>query len=211
VSAVETSTPPPPGEPDAAPRQCPRCGAALKAEQEWCLSCGTGVGALVAAPRGWRWPVAIVAGLLALALAAFILALVELAGDAEQVGQQAAATATPAPPASATPAPAPTTDPNAGTGGAGASTVAEWPAGKTGYTVVLESSSTRSAAEARAKDLAGQGVTAGVLDSSGYATLTPDRFVVFSGQYETRAEARQALAGLAGRIQGAKVARVAPA
>jgi septal ring-binding cell division protein DamX len=213
--SAETSTPPPAGDAEAVARQCPRCGAALKQDQEWCLSCGTGVGAVVAAPRGWRWPVAIVAALLALALAAFVLALVELAGNAEQVGQQPAATATPAPVAAATPTAAPTTDPNAvppATGGTGAATaIPEWPAGKTGYTVVLESSSTRSAAEARATDLAGQGISAGVLDSSGYATLTPDRFVVFSGQYDTRAEARRALAGLAGRAQGAKVARVAPA
>jgi septal ring-binding cell division protein DamX len=211
VSAVETPPTPPPGaEAVALPRQCPRCGAPLKPDQEWCLTCGTGVGATVAAPRGWRWPVAIVAALLALALAAFVLALVELAGNAEQVGPQAAVTPTPAAAAPAlTPSPTPASTTIAPAGGASA--IGDWPAGKTGYTVVLESSSTRSAAEARATDLAGQGIPAGVLDSSGYATLTPDRFVVFSGQYDTRAQARQALAGLKSRVQGAKVARVAPA
>jgi septal ring-binding cell division protein DamX len=76
---------------------------------------------------------------------------------------------------------------------------------------VLESSATRSAAEARAQELTGQGIAAGVLDSSGYSTLTPDRFVVFSGQYATRADARAALRGLRARVEGAKVARVAPA
>jgi septal ring-binding cell division protein DamX len=209
VSAVETPPTPPPAE-EAAPRQCPRCGAPLEPEQEWCLSCGTGVGATVASPRGWRWPLAVVAALLALALAAFVLALVELAGNAEQVGPQAAATPAPtagAPAATPSPTPASTTIAPAG----GASAIGDWPAGKTGYTVVLESSSTRSAADARATELAGQGIPAGVLDSSGYATLTPNRFVVFSGQYDTRAAARQALAGLKSRVQGAKVARVAPA
>lgn len=214
MSAVET---PPEQAPEAAPeRQCPRCGTPLRPEQDWCLNCGAGVGARVASPRGWHWPVAVVAGLLALTLIAFVLALVELAGDAETVGQ-----ATPTPQAAATPAPtgtaAPTTTadpsqiPPASGGTAATPEVSDWPAGKTGYTVVLESSSGRQAAEARAKDLAGQGIPVGVLDTSGYASLTPDRFVVFSGQYTTRAEARIAAKGLAGRVTGARVGRVAPA
>ena len=209
MSSVETTTPP--VEAEAPPRQCPRCGANLEPDQEWCLNCGTGVGATIAAPRGWRWPVAIVGGLLALALVAFVLALVELAGNPEQVGPQAAATPTPAPAAAATPTAAPTTDPNAVPPAAGGASASDWPAGKTGYTVVLESSVTRSAADARARELAGKGIAAGVLDSSGYATLTPRRFVVFFGQFDSRAQARQALAGIQGQVQGAKVARVAPA
>lgn len=209
MSAVET---PPPAAPETAPRACPRCGARLTPEQEWCLSCGTGVGARVAAPRGWRWPLAVVGTLLALALVALVLALVELAGDAEQVGQTPQAT----PPVATTPTPAatttvvPTATPDSG-GATAPSGVAEWPAGKTGYTVVLESSSTRSAAETRAKELAAQGISTGVLDSSGYASLTPDRFVVFSGQYETRADARAALIGIRDQVEGAQVKRVAPA
>jgi septal ring-binding cell division protein DamX len=205
--------------PEAAPepRQCPRCGTPLRPEQDWCLNCGAGVGAQVATPRGWRWPVAVVAGLLALTLIAFVLALVELAGDAETVGQ-----ATPTPQAAATPSPTSTaaapsasTDPSqlpAASGGTAATPeVSDWPAGKTGYTVVLETSASKNAAEARAKELTGQGIPVGVLDSSGYASLTPDRYVVFSGQYTTRAEARIAARGLAGRVTGARVGRVAPA
>jgi septal ring-binding cell division protein DamX len=216
VTAVET---PPEPTPDAAPeRQCPRCGSGLRPEQEWCLNCGTGVGAQVAAPRGWRWPVALVAGLLALTLIAFVLALVELAGDAETV---ATPTPTPAPPAAATPGPAatavPTTTPDpsqippASGGTAATPQVGDWPAGKTGYTVVLESSASRSAAAARAKDLAGQGIPVGVLDTSGYAKVGNQRYIVFSGQYTTRAEARVALKGLSSRATGARVVRIAPA
>lgn len=214
MTAVET---PPETTGETTPeRQCPRCGSTLRPEQEWCLNCGTGVGAQVAAPRGWRWPVAIVGGLLALTLLAFVLALVELAGNAEKVGPPAAtpqAAVTPAPTAAA--APSSTTDPSqipAASGGTAATPeVSDWPAGKTGYTVVLESSASRSAADARAKDLAGQGIPIGVLDTSGYAPVANERFVVFSGQYTTRAEARIALKGLAGRTTGARVARVAPA
>jgi septal ring-binding cell division protein DamX len=159
-----------------------------------------------------------VAGLLALTLIAFVLALVELAGNAETVGTP---TPTPAPPAAATPgpaataAPATTPDPSqiapASGGTAATPQVSDWPAGKTGYTVVLESSASRSAADARAKDLAGQGIPVGVLDTSGYASVAKQRFIVFSGQYTTRAEARVALKGLASRVTGARVVRVAPA
>jgi septal ring-binding cell division protein DamX len=119
-------------------------------------------------------------------------------------------------PAATPPAPPSTTAhpsqlPPARGGTAATPEISDWPAGKTGYTVVLESASSRSAAAARAKDLAGKGVPVGVLDSSGYASLTPDRFVVFSGQYASREEARVALRGLSAQVAGARVGRVAPA
>jgi septal ring-binding cell division protein DamX len=201
AAAVEA---PPPVE-----RRCPRCGAPLREDQEWCLQCGTGVGALVAPPRGWRAPVAAVGALLALALVAVVLAIVELANDAEQVTTTQptpAPTAVPtaAPTASATPTPVPTT-------AGGSSPIADWPAGKTGFTIVLESDSTRSAAEARARELAGQGISVGVLDSTGYKPFTPNRFVVFSGQYPSRADARKAVGSIKSRVAGAQVKRIAPA
>jgi septal ring-binding cell division protein DamX len=215
VSATETSAPHPAGSPAAeAERHCPRCGASLRPEQEWCLQCGTGLGARVAAPRGWRLPLAVVGGLLALALIAVVLAIVELSSDAEQVTTQPVPAATPAPtaapPAATTPVPSATPTPAATPSATATGGLGDWPAGKTGFTIVLESSSTRSAAEARGKELAGQGVSVGILDSSGYRSLTPNRFVVFSGQYATRAEAKSALARLGSRIAGAQVKRVAP-
>jgi septal ring-binding cell division protein DamX len=216
VTAVET---PPENAGETAPdRRCPRCGSALRPEQEWCLNCGAGVGARLAGPRGWRWPLALVGGLLALTLVAFVLALVELAGGPETI---ATPTVTPTPQAAApaapatTPAPSTTPDPSqippASGGTAATPQVSDWPAGKTGYTVVLESSASRSAANARAKELSGQGIPVGVLDTSGYARLGQGRYAVFSGQYTTRSEARVAARGLAGRVSGARVGRVAPA
>jgi septal ring-binding cell division protein DamX len=214
VSSLETpptqAAPPPP---DAVPtRECPRCHAPLRPDQEWCLNCGAGVGARVAAPRGWHWPVAVVSGLLALMLIAFALALVELAKDPEQVTTtQTPPAATPAP----TPAPSGTADPSqippASGGTAQPPQVSDWPAGKTGYTVVLESATNRTAADARAKDLTGRGIPVGVLDTSGYAPVAAQRFVVFSGQFASRADARTALRGLRNQISGARVARIAPA
>ena len=142
MSTVEA--PPPPASVE---RRCARCGARLSAEQEWCLECGAAVGTRVAAPRGWRAPLAILGVLLALALLAVILALVELAGPAEQVtevAQTPAPTAAPPPPA-ATPAPPATP-----------AELAEWPDDRTAWTVVLNSSGTRDDAERLAMELVGK-------------------------------------------------------
>jgi septal ring-binding cell division protein DamX len=210
VTAVET--PPPAVE----QRRCPRCGSELTAEQEWCLECGAGVGATVVGPPSWRGPAVIVGVLLAIAAAAVILALVELAGDPEQVAEQPAPTAQ-APPAAPTQTavPAPTTAPDSTTippapETGGASTVAEWPTGTEGWTVVLESSSTEDAAEARAQELAEQGISVGLLNSDDFGSLEPGRYVVFSGQYDSRRAADQALAGISSQVEGAYVRRVAP-
>jgi hypothetical protein len=214
VSAVETPPPPAP-PPQPAQRRCPRCGSALTGEQEWCLECGADVGATIAAPPSWRGPVALVAVLLTIAAVALVLALVELAGDAEQVGPGPAAQ-TPAP--TATPGLAPTTTPdsttippatdNGSTGGT--PEIADWPAGKDAWTIVLESAATREAATTRATELAGQGVPVGILNSDDYGSLEPGRFVVFSGQYDSRRAADQGLQDLTGQVEGAYVRHVAP-
>jgi septal ring-binding cell division protein DamX len=209
VSAVET---PPP---EVEQRPCPRCGSALAADQEWCLECGAGVGATVVSPPSSRGPIAIVAVLLALAVAALVLALVELAGDAEQVAEQPAATpqATPVTPTQtpipATPTPQATTTPSTETGTGATGAIATWPAGTEGWTVVLESSATEEAARARAQELAEQGVSVGMLNSDDYGSLEPGRFVVFSGQYDSRRAADQALTALSSQVEGAYVRRVA--
>jgi SPOR domain len=206
VTAVET---PPPAQEET--RVCPRCGSELTPQQEWCLSCGADVSSTIAAPPSWRGPVALVALLLVIAAAALILALVELAGDAEQVAEQPA----PTPTAVATPVPtvtpAPTTIPPATDDGTDTTPeISDWPAGKDAWTVVLESSSTRSAAEARANELSQQGIPVGILDSDDYGSLEPGRFVVFSGQYDSQRAADQALEDLSGQVEGAYVRHVSP-
>jgi hypothetical protein len=206
VTAVE-----PPPTTTTETRRCPRCGSTLTPQQEWCLHCGADVSSTIAAPPSWRGPVALVGGLLLIALVALILALVELAGDAEQVGPQSA---TPQPTATTTvvPTPGATTIPPATDDGTGSTTpeISDWPAGKDAWTVVLESASTREAAEARANELAQQGIPVGILDSDEYGTLEPGRFVVFSGQYDTERAADQALQDVASQVEGAYVVRVAP-
>ena len=193
MSAVETPPSPTPVE-----RRCPRCGARLSAEQEWCLECGAAVGTRVAAPRGWRAPIAVVGVLLALALIAVILALVELAGPAEQVTEVAQ---TPAPTA-APPAPAPPGAP---------ADLAEWPDGRKAWTVVLNSSGTRDDAERLATELVGKGVPdVGVLDSDDFESLGPDSFVVFSGRHANRRLAEEALATIRVQAGGGSTRRIVP-
>ena len=210
MSAVETPPPPTPVE-----RRCPRCGAQLSAEQEWCLECGTGVGTTIAAPRGWRGPVIAIGVLLALALLAVVLAIVELAGPAEQV-TEVPATPTPAagppPAAEATPSPTVSAAPDAqASPGAPAADLAEWPEGRTAWTVVLNSSGTREDAERIGTELAGKGVPqVGVLDSDDFDSLGPDSFVVFTGQYPDRALAEEALAQIRDRAGGGSTRRIVP-
>ena len=201
MTAVEA--PPPPEREQT--RLCPRCGNELTPQQEWCLSCGADVTSTIAAPPNWRGPVALVAALLAIAALALVLALVELAGDAEQVAQQPAATPTPV----ATPTPEATIPP-ATDDGTGTPEIADWPAGKDAWTVVLESSATESAAQARATELSQQGVPVGILNSDDYSSLEPGRYVVFSGQYDSQRAADQGLEDLSGQVQGAYVRHVTP-
>ena len=205
MSAVETPQPPAQAE-----RRCPRCGAHLSSDQEWCLDCGAAVGTTIASPRGWRAPLAIVGALLALALIGLVLAIVELASDAERV-TEAPTTPTPVPtmpaptatpPAAETPTPTPT---------AAAVDLAEWPEGRTAWTVILNSSGTREDAERLASELAGKGVTdLGVLDSDDFESLGPDSFVVFSGQFDSREEAEERLATLRDQAGGGSTRRVVP-
>jgi hypothetical protein len=72
-----------------------------------------------------------------------------------------------------------------------------WPAGQSGYTVVLESvpasSSGRALALERARSASRAGLPqVGVLDSSRYSSLHPGYAVVFSGIYDSREEADRA-------------------
>ena len=76
--------------------------------------------------------------------------------------------------------------------------LAEWPAGKAGYTDVLESlpeTSGRGNALGRARAAKHAGLPAvGVLLSSQYSSLHPGYYVVFSGIYGTQNQASAALA-----------------
>lgn len=71
-----------------------------------------------------------------------------------------------------------------------------WPSGTNGFTVVLASDrgDNRAAATSKAKEASEAGLPdVGVLDSSEYSSLHPGYFVIFTGIYETRAEAEAAI------------------
>lgn len=56
---------------------CERCHAPLAVDQEWCLECGAARTRIHRAPD-WRIPVAVVTVVIALALIAFLIALIDL-------------------------------------------------------------------------------------------------------------------------------------
>ncbi len=90
--------------------------------------------------------------------------------------------------------PTPPSPPPAGDAGR----VISWPASQSGYTVILSSireSSGRAAAESKAREALGKGLTeVGILSSSDYSSLNSGYFVVFTGIHDTEAEGRTALA-----------------
>ena len=226
----------PPAEPPLG--ACPRCGAALRPDQDWCLSCGAAVTTHIAGAPGWRTPVAIVGVVLLIAAVGLIVAFLELSDDAERVAR--APTATPTPAAIDTPTPTPTpgatgptgpsgptgtTRPPSGATGTTGSTgprtprptstpasgsFASWPAGEEAWTVVLKSASSRSEAEDRARELQAQGRSVGILNSSDYSSLRAGYWVVFSGQYEDREAAQAAADGFKSTVPEAYARLVEP-
>jgi hypothetical protein len=90
----------------------------------------------------------------------------------------------------------PTEPPPATKTPAAAGALTSWPAGRNGFTVILESvprSSGRSLAVARAREASRAGLSqVGVLDSGEYSSLHPGYYVVFSGVYSSQSEAEGA-------------------
>jgi RNA polymerase subunit RPABC4/transcription elongation factor Spt4 len=223
---TEVATPRP-----ATERACPRCGASLAPDQEWCLNCGTAVRTRIAPTPRWRVPIVLVGTLVALIAAALILALVELSGDPQPIAKAPSTTPTatpagapaddggpaapvvgetpaPVPTAvpSVTPAPSTTPDPAQTTLPDQASTtgeLAEWPADKTGWTAVLASTKSRSEAESKAR--AAGGGEAGVLRSDDFSSLRKGYWVVFSGQYDSRSAAESAAKGASGEAYARRI------
>jgi len=213
--STPTETPPPVVEEAPAPRQCPRCGAAMTEEQEWCLRCGAAVGTRIAAAQGWRVPFLITGLLVILAAIAVAIAIIQLADDTDQVA--GTATPTPTPSAVATPAPTPTPtltpDPaitptptptatptptpsatSTPDSSSGAGTVAEWPAGQNGWTVVLASKNSEDAARDSAESFSAEGIPdVGILDSDDFSSLEGGFWVVYSGEFDAQSEATDAL------------------
>jgi zinc-ribbon domain len=196
-------------------RECPRCGAPVAEGQEYCLECGARLPAqegLVATlgsawrrrlgwyPGDWIWP-----ALLALAVAAGagVVSAIWLADRSSSANETLVLT-NPGPsralPTQTPPEPTTSATPTAPTGTTSAARPAQpekvvaWPAGKQGWTIVLDSVPTtngRTGAVAEAKQALRLGLKpVGVLESAGFSSLHPGYFVVFTGIYDTEAEAQ---------------------
>lgn len=212
---------PTPPAPDAEGGTCPRCGTPYDPGQEYCLQCGLripvarGVIAVLSSawrrrlpwyPGDWVWPALL---FLLIAAAGATLAILATQDNGESATKTRVGTTSPSggtgtapeqttptetgaeppPPTGTEPIPPP--PPPAPTG------PVEWPAGKSGYTVVLLSlpeSGGRGAALRQARKAIAAGLSeVGALNSSEYSSLHPGYYVVFSGIYDTEAEARAAL------------------
>lgn len=214
---------------------CPRCGAPVEPTQEYCVECGLRLrtpGVVPTLARGWRrrlrwypgdwiWPslvalvVAVVAGGAAIwwTRDAESAATETFVGDTSQL--PTIPTTTPAPP---TTSPSPTvptsttrTTRTGTTQGPSSKRPIEWPKGRNGWTLVLVSiptSSGRQAALARAQQALDAGLTqVGVIDSSGYSSLHPGYYVIFSGVYPSLSEAQAAASKAAAAGYGNTYAR----
>lgn len=87
---------------------CPRCGAAVGHDQDWCLQCGAAARTRIAPTPSWRAPVAALAALALAAGVAIAIAFASLTGNdnATPTTSTAAPAATTPPPAATTPPPA---------------------------------------------------------------------------------------------------------
>jgi hypothetical protein len=213
--------------------RCPRCGSPAEPLQEYCLECGLRLrtpGLVPALASGWQrrvrwypgdwiWPALLALVVAILAGAAAIL----WTRDAESAPRETLVGDTsPLPTVTATVPTAPTqttpTVPTAPTRTTPTTpqpprtrTLAAWPKGRSGWTLVLASlpaSAGRKAAVGKARQALDAGLTqVGVLDSSEFSSLHPGYFVVFSGTYDSLSEAQDAASRAAQKGYGNTYAR----
>jgi septal ring-binding cell division protein DamX len=206
-----TTTETTPASPPAAETTCPTCGAPAQRGQLVCLECGGRIALTYRRPPSWKIPVVITFLVAALVIAGAVVAYQAVADDARRE-----ADATPARPrVSPTDTPA---KPEAGKTGAGAKAASapatpgaivkrgdlySWPKDLSDFTVVLLSAEDRASATAFARSATTGGDKLGVIRSNGFRTLPKGFYVVFAGQYPTRAKADDAAARLGKRFNGA--------
>ncbi|HEY2767499.1 MAG TPA: zinc ribbon domain-containing protein, partial [Solirubrobacteraceae bacterium] len=194
-------------------KDCANCGVSLADDQRYCLECGTrqlqarsqflerftpaavgpNVPSAPAAGSGRSTNVTALAGIGVLLLAMGVGVLIGRASGSTSagppqvisVGAPAAATGVAGTGAESS---------GAGTTSGSSEIPEDWPAGKSGYTVRLQtfSASTAQASEvATAKSSAlGKGATGvGVLLSSNFSSLPADQYMIYSGDYSSEAQA----------------------
>lgn len=199
--------------------RCPRCETPYSPGQEYCLECGSRLPArsgLVARlgsgwrrrlgwyPGDWIWP-----SLLALLVAAGAGAASALwLADRSSANDQTVVATSPAASSlqQTQTAPEPTTAPTTTTTATAPApppppppvkTPVAWPAGRSGWTVVLDSLPSvngRAPALAEARQALHLGLKkVGVLDSAQFSSLHPGYYVVFFGIYPSQASAQSSI------------------
>ena len=201
--------------------RCPRCDTPYSPRQEYCLECGSKLPArspLVSRlgsgwkrrlgwyPGDWIWPALLALLIAAVAGAASALWLTDRSSASDQTvvatspgasslqqTQTAPEPTTTAPTTVSTPTTAPAQFPPA----APAKTIVPWPAGRSGWTIVLDSlpsANGRAPATAEAQQALHLGLKkVGVLDSSQFSSLHPGYLVIFYGIYASQAAAQSAI------------------
>jgi hypothetical protein len=155
---------------------CPTCNTPLKGDEAFCLQCGT---RLVPEPeprQSWATPGAIIVVIALIAIGGVVFALDRVESDAEREATKPAIVVQP---------------PQQPGNEEKPTDVAAWPAGTAAYTVVLAKASDETTARARATAVVGGGIAAGVLNSTDYPTLDPGMWILFTGRYDTRADAAE--------------------
>lgn len=203
----------------AADGTCPRCGTARTEDQRYCLECGLALpivaGRLPSFRRRWirrfgwypgDWVWTSLATLVVAAAGAAAAIAVSSARDGSARHFAVAAPvsvhepASPAAPSPSRPARAVDTSklPTAPEPGTAAPGRTAWPAGESGWTIVLVSypkAFGHDEALQTARKAAKAGLAqAGVIDSSRYPSLQPGYFVVFTGIYASKDDADAAVA-----------------
>jgi hypothetical protein len=199
--------------------RCPRCDTPYSPGQEYCLECGSRLptqGGLVELlgsawrkrvgwyPGDWIWPTLLALCVAAGAGAASALWLADRssANDRTVVATSPAASSLQQTQAAPEPTTAPTTTATTATATAPpppppAKTLVPWPAGRSAWTIVLDSlpsANGRAPATAEAQQALHLGLKKiGVIDSSQFSSLHPGYFVVFFGIYDTQAAAQSAI------------------
>ena len=199
-------------------RQCPRCGTPYAEAQDYCLECGlrlpTHGGVVTALGRGWRkrlgwypgdwiWPALLALVIAAVAGTASALWLTDrsdasggtlvdttpAATSVQQTTQTAPEPTTETTPTTTAAAPPPPPPPPP------ANQLTKWPAGQSGWTIVLDSVPSGSrVAYVEARRALSKGMKkVGVLNSSSYSSLHPGYLVVFAGIYGSEADAQGAV------------------
>lgn len=224
---MSTMQSPPPDAPvPAGPpeRRCPRCGSAMAPDQEWCLACGAAAGTEVVEAEGWRVPLYLGGGLVALAVIGVIVAIVALSDQKQEVpaptptpvasAAPPGSTVSPIPTTSAiptitavptvdggtvTPEPTDTVTPEPSptdTPDSGSGTFPGWTGSDGDYTIIIESAKSEAKANDVAQEAQDSGMTVGVLNSDDFSSLNGGYWVVFTGDYSTKRDAEADLSGV---------------